>query len=173
MKDLDILWRRILAYIFDCSLILAFAICLGLIVLVAQNYFRFSLYQSAIIGHLIAFFTLTLPALLYFSATESSSKKASFGKRVFGLQVLTIEGRPVSFKRAFSRAIILLLPWEIAHSAIWYGSAKPFLEPPSIGALMMMIVAQGLVLFYLIMAIITPKQSIAERILGIVIVREP
>ena len=171
MKDLDVLWRRVIAYYIDCLFILIFAVCLGGGVLALQKALGITLTQHAGLGHIIAFTTLTLPALLYFALTEISEKQASFAKRFLGLRVQTISGEKASFKKACLRAVILLLPWEIAHTAIWYGSPQPFITPPAIWALCLMIGAQLMLVIYFFMAIASPRRSVAERLTGLEVLR--
>lgn len=62
--------------------------------------------------------TVSLPVWLYFSGYESSPSQATPGKRWLGLRVNSIDGRRISFVRAFLRTIIKLLPFEIAHICI-------------------------------------------------------
>lgn len=171
MKDLDILWRRVIAYYIDCVFIFIFAVCLGGSVFTLQKMLGLRLTQSVMMGHIIAFVTLTLPALLYFAMTESSEKQASFAKRFLKLRVQTLSGQKASFNKALVRAVILLLPWEMAHIAIWYGSPEPFITPPDIWALCLMIGAQLMLVLYFFFALASPRRSIAERLSGLEIVR--
>ncbi len=43
---------------------------------------------------------------LYFAGLESSPWQATLGKRFFGMKVTTVEGRPISFARAFIRFLL-------------------------------------------------------------------
>lgn len=171
MRDIDVLWRRIVAYLFDCTLIAIFAICLGLVVVTLSNVFSLPSIVSAFQGHAIAFLTLTFPALIYFAKTESSIKQASFGKKLLGLKVQNLKGARTNFRQAFFRVIILLFPWELAHIGIWYGAERPFIDQPTNWALAIMIMAQLILVIYLVSAIFSPKAAIHDKIAKLRIVR--
>jgi uncharacterized RDD family membrane protein YckC len=82
-------------------------------------------------GHAIAFFSLTLPVILYFAIAESSRWQATVGKRVLGLRVHTVTSAQVSLGRSLARSTIKFLPWEIAHTAIWHVPGQPFVSMPA------------------------------------------
>ncbi len=63
----------------------------------------------------IGFVSLTLPVVLYFSISESSGHKATFGKRALGLTVIGVAGGIVSFGRSLARSSIKFIPWEFGH----------------------------------------------------------
>jgi uncharacterized RDD family membrane protein YckC len=73
----------------------------------------------------IGFLTMTVPVVLYFSASESSVARASVGKRVFGLIVSGATGGQLSFGTALLRNAIKFAPWEcghtVAHQAVFSG----------------------------------------------------
>ena len=58
---------------------------------------------------------MTLPVVLYFSISESSGHKATFGKRALGLTVIGVAGGIVSFGRSLARSSIKFIPWEFGH----------------------------------------------------------
>jgi uncharacterized RDD family membrane protein YckC len=70
-------------------------------------------------GHLTGFLTLTVPAILYFALCESAPWRATPGKRLLGLRVHAADGGRLSLGRALLRAAVRLLPWELAHFALW------------------------------------------------------
>ncbi|HEX6589128.1 MAG TPA: RDD family protein [Longimicrobiales bacterium] len=72
--------------------------------------------------------TVSLPIWLYFSGYESSPWQATPGKRWLGIRVNSVDGRPVSFVRAFLRTLVKLLPFEIAHICMAL-PANPFVDP--------------------------------------------
>lgn len=171
MKDLEVLWRRIAAYLLDCILIFIFAVTLGIIFVSVTQRLNLTITESPITGQFIGFATLTFPAILYFVTTETSNRQASFGKRLFKLKVQTLNGQKAPINKCFARALILLLPWEVAHTAIWHSAPRPFIDTPSNASLIVMIAAQLIVVMYLFVAIATPKRSVAERIVGLEVVR--
>ena len=72
--------------------------------------------------------TVSLPVWLYFSGYDSSPWQATPGKRWLGMRVNSLDGRPVSFVRAFVRTIVKLLPFEIAHICVAL-PVNPFVDP--------------------------------------------
>lgn len=69
--------------------------------------------------HAWVFAGVTLPVLLYFSLMVSR-RGATLGQSALKLRVLTDgEGRP-PFGRSLLRAAILLLPWELIHTAMFH-----------------------------------------------------
>ena len=71
--------------------------------------------------------TVSLPIWLYFAGYESSPWQATLGKRWLGIRVNSVDGRQVSFLRAFLRTIVKLLPFEIAHVCVAL-PANPFVD---------------------------------------------
>ncbi len=57
-----------------------------------------------IINHYLFLQTLIIPTL-YFSLQESSAYQATFGKRVMGIKVTTLEGRRIPFGHALIRYV--------------------------------------------------------------------
>lgn len=72
--------------------------------------------------------TVSLPIWLYFSGYESSPWQATLGKRWLRIRVSSVDGRPLSFVRAFTRTILKLLPFEIAHICVAL-PVNPFVDP--------------------------------------------
>lgn len=102
--------------------------------------------NSAIAGDILAFVTLVLPVILYFSFQEGSSRQATIGKRRMGLKVIDSQGNRMSFGRALLRSVLKFLPWQLAHTAIFqirYGNDSGNIFGLSI-------VAQLLVIIYLL-----------------------
>lgn len=105
--------------------------------------------------------TVSLPVWLYFSGYESSPWQATIGKRWMGVRVNSLDGRPVSFVRAFLRTIVKLLPFEVAHISVAL-PANPFVDaitgeltipaldsmhPASLAGLLAALLLFGLLLF--------------------------
>jgi uncharacterized RDD family membrane protein YckC len=106
--------KRILAYCIDYLVIMIYAIVLFSIVFITHKILDKPLEQlDPITGNVISFFTLTLPAFLYFFFYESSSKKATLGK-----QWLKIKVENNSKRNIFIRVLFKIIPWEIAHFAL-------------------------------------------------------
>jgi uncharacterized RDD family membrane protein YckC len=117
-------WRRILAFALDYLLTSAYLLVLAaLSVLILSTPlaagFR-ALWANALGAEVSGFFLLTLPVVLYFALFESSSRQATWGKRVLGLRVVDQSGERLALPHSLLRSAIKFLPWEIAHFTIWH-----------------------------------------------------
>src|SRR5690606_28098626 len=65
------------------------------------------------------FLLVTLPIALYFAASESSARQATWGKQKLKLIVSDRAGNRISFWRALGRTLLKFIPWEMAHTLIW------------------------------------------------------
>jgi uncharacterized RDD family membrane protein YckC len=111
----------------------------------------------------VAFFTLILPTILYFSLQESSSRQATYGKRKMGLKVIDRKGRRLSAGRALLRSGLKFLPWQMAHTAvfqIWDGNTSAFLFAVSLLAQIMVI------LFVLTLMMNKQHRTLYDRLAG-------
>lgn len=77
---------------------------------------------------LLGFLVLTLPVILYFAFCESSTGRATWGKRVAGLEVVGLFEPRLSRPRTLVRALVKFLPWELAHGCLWRIEGWP-MEP--------------------------------------------
>ena len=78
-------------------------------------------------GNLVSFSTLLFPVFLYFSISENSKKHSTIGKRKIGLVVRAVNGT-LNLKQVIVRNIVKLLPWQIAHMAMFHvieNNSKP------------------------------------------------
>ncbi|MBI1381654.1 MAG: hypothetical protein GC161_11280 [Planctomycetaceae bacterium] len=64
----------------------------------------------------LGFLTMTLPVTVYFALCESSSMRASLGKRLLGLVVSRESGERLSFASALLRNAGKFVPWELGHT---------------------------------------------------------
>lgn len=111
---------RLLAWGVDCTAILLWAGVLAAVFLGLPQASRTAGFPlGAAEGHWVAFLTLTLPALLYFALSESSPWQGTPGKRLLHLRVEGWDGGRLPLGRALLRGAIRLLPWEVAHFALW------------------------------------------------------
>mgnify|MGYP002397192802 CR=1 FL=1 len=101
--------RRILAFIIDYFIILAYAgILFGVSFLIADPQ-----PLHPIKAQILGFVTLTLPIFLYSFLLEKSSYRATLGKRLMKLSVQYSNSIDVA-----QRNFLKYLPWEIAHTGI-------------------------------------------------------
>lgn len=69
----------------------------------------------------LGFLVLVAPVGFYLYAGESSSAQATWGKAKLGLKVVdAATGAKPTKAQLLVRTVIKLLPWEIAHFAIWH-----------------------------------------------------
>jgi uncharacterized RDD family membrane protein YckC len=127
--------RRLLAFGVDYLLIAGYLVLLAAASLILLDtplrarYIR--LWSNAASAETAGFLLLTLPVLLYFALSESSSWQASLGKRVLGLQVIGNQCQRLDLSHSLLRSGVKFLPWELAHFTIWHfvylrpGSTRP------------------------------------------------
>jgi uncharacterized RDD family membrane protein YckC len=70
-------------------------------------------------SELSAFLFLVLPVILYFAWGESSSWKATLGKRKIHICVVTVSGSRLGFPQSFIRSLLKFIPWELTHACLW------------------------------------------------------
>ncbi|MEM9856914.1 MAG: RDD family protein [Bacteroidota bacterium] len=147
------IFKRIVAYLIDCLIIFFYATLLFTV-----NYLTHQLLgkpfeaHEPIKGHIISFFTMTLPVFLYFFLFEIDRKRrGTLGKQVMKLEVVNN-----STKNVFTRVLLKLLPWEIAHFGMHWSTHyySQGVEAP-IWVWFINILPQILVLLYLISLIYT------------------
>lgn len=96
---------------------------------------------------------MTLPVFLYFLLSEKSTHKATLGKRLFGLEVVSQENDKSAI---FVRNFLKILPWEIAHTGVYhivYSNQQQ--QEVSLWVWCALIIPQIIVLFYFISILAT------------------
>ena len=114
---------RALASVLDLSLVIAWAgvaAVIGLALRLLGVPIDTPVTQDA-----VAFTTLVLPVTLTLVAQESSARQASFGKSRRGLAVVGPGGGRIGPGRALVRTGTKLLPWQVAHTAVFHLIADP------------------------------------------------
>lgn len=157
MKKLLI--KRVLAFGIDYLVIVAYALLLfGITSLFGLTVF------GPIRGQVVGFVTLTLPVFLYFYLNERSTYRATIGKRVMNISVIT--NLQSGNRNVLIRNVLKFLPWEIAHIGVhWivYYSRMEMVTPNWVWAVL--ILPQIVVLGYMISAIIYKgEQSLYDKI---------
>lgn len=66
-------------------------------------------------GQAISFLLMTGPFILYFAISESSARRATFGKRILRLAVVGRSGKPLSLMASLLRNALKFVPWEFGH----------------------------------------------------------
>ncbi len=115
--------QRISAFLLDYLVIALYMIFLVIIsVGLGMGPFRDAfrtMFANPNISEISAFLLLVLPVILYFTLFESSSWKASWGKRKLGLYVIDKHGERLTLPISFVRSILKFLPWELTHACLW------------------------------------------------------
>ena len=150
--SLALFWKRLLAFALDyviISIYLVVLVILGVVVArtPAGPGFR-ALFDNPNSAEATAFLLLVVPVLLYFAIFESSTRQATWGKRVLRLRAMTTSGERAGFLRALWRNALKLLPWELTHACLWRIPGWPFdpQTPP-------LWINVGLVLVWVIVAV--------------------
>lgn len=145
--------KRLKAFGFDYLIIIGYIIVLAgatLAVIKAAGFMGLSLHwpENPFLADLMAFITLILPVILYFTLQECSPKQATWGKKKVGIRVVNTNSGTLTKKQALLRSLVKLLPWQIAHTSIFQMGGFTFasVEPSPI-------VIAGLILVYLIVGI--------------------
>lgn len=164
-------WRRICAYLVDYGLLFGVLIALQLLLYRVGRGFPYSLLQTGMQIELWVWSSISLPAWLYFALSESSPRQATFGKRLLGLRVTTLQGNRIGLGRALLRTVIKLLPWELTHLSLmlpvplWW-DPQPTLRPGIVGVYALMGV-------YLVTLLLNPRrQSVHDLVARTVVVSE-
>jgi uncharacterized RDD family membrane protein YckC len=166
--------RRFLAFTIDYIIISSYLAVLILIsVLVMHDALAQTLFADPVTGQVSGFFFVTLPVILYFSLMESSSWRATPGKRILGLTVVTDSDTRLTRARAFARSVIKFLPWELSHSCLWRipGWPRTPHEPPWIVYVGFALV-WGLLGAYILNAVFSSRhQTLYDRLLCCIVIR--
>jgi len=156
--------HRIFAWTIDFGIIVLYAILLFAVTSLFFDVGQVDL--NPYFGQLIGFLTLTLPVITYSYLTEKSNWKATIGKRVLNLIVLTPEN--TTNKSILIRNLLKYLPWELAHTGVhWIIYFESVGREIPIWTWIILIVPQVLVFVYFISIILSKGLvSVYDRISG-------
>jgi len=161
----SIVIKRLKAFVIDYFIILIYiGLLLGATLLISKILQLKLGNVNPVIGELIAFATLTVPVILYFTLSENGNYAGTIGKRRFGLQIVNKTLTKANIGQLLIRNCIKFLPWELAHFFIYrlyYFTSINKTIPDWV--LTGLIVSQGLVIIYLFCIIfIKNNRSIYE-----------
>ena len=154
--------KRLKAFAYDYLLILVYIVVLaGVnygIILAGGALDKVSpFFASPVVKDAIAFLTLILPVILYFTLQESSPRQGTWGKRKAGIRVVSAQGGRLSKVQAFVRSLIKFLPWQIAHTSIYQiQEIVPGIEPEPFDI-------TGFVLVYVLVGIYIATALISKK----------
>ena len=151
--------KRLIAFGFDYLIICGYIILLTaatIAVVKTAGFMGLSLrwLENPLLADLMAFVTLVLPVILYFTLQESSPKQATWGKRKAGICVVNASGETLTRMQAFVRSLVKFLPWQIGHTCLFQGLAATVM--PSV-------VIVGYVLVYLSVGIYVASALISKK----------
>jgi uncharacterized RDD family membrane protein YckC len=155
--------KRLKAFGFDYLLIVGYIILLAagtMAVIKISGFFGFLLRwpENPLLADLMAFVTLVLPVILYFTLQESSTRQSTWGKRKAVIQVVNISGGRLTRGQAFVRSLVKLLPWQIGHTCLFHIPGWPVAIttiPP--------LVTAGVILVYLLVGIYIASSLISKK----------
>lgn len=120
---------RLLAFALDYLLIAAYATALAAVTFVAAasplRRILAVLLATPASRDAVAFVTIVLPVILYFALQEGSARQGTWGKRKLGLRVTGLDGGQLPLIRAFVRALVKFLPWQLAHTCLFHYPGWP------------------------------------------------
>jgi len=155
--------KRLKAFAFDYIIIFSYILSLIAMTLAVSRISGFlglSLRwpENPILADLIAFITLVLPVILYFTLQESSPKQSTWGKRKAGIRVVNVDGGRLTRGQAFVRSLVKMFPWQIAHTCLFHIPGWPFavttILPAITGGFILLYTLAGI---YIAAALITKK----------------
>ncbi|MFY0630122.1 MAG: RDD family protein [Flavobacteriaceae bacterium] len=153
--------KRVLAFIIDYVVIIAYATCLFLASTFLSSQFDFQLsFDSPFKNQMVSFISLTLPVFLYFFLSERSKSKGTIGKRILKLKV--VGATESSRGNLFLRNFLKFLPWEIAHIGVYQIA---FYNNENIWVWISLILPQVIVIIYVISVFLSKgKQSVYDKL---------
>lgn len=171
--ELAAVWRRIAAFMCDYVVIAVYLVLLSVGFALLPRELVEWLFATPTSGQAVAFVTLTLPVVLYFSGFEASRWGATPGKRMLGLRVTRSDGRRLSVMASLLRSGIKFLPWELAHTAIWRIEGWPQSpEPPTGWPLLLLVVVWVLLGVSVLMLLRSARrQALHDAVAGSVVCR--
>jgi uncharacterized RDD family membrane protein YckC len=162
---------RVGAYAVDAILLfIAIPAILGAVVaLILYLTVGFDWMQNGFLFWLFVFSTVSIPIWLYYSLLESSARQATFGMRLFGLQVTDTDGNRISFGRALLRTVVKLLPFEINHLVMFLPT--PIWYDPNPGFRIGFLVVNALIILYFATMFLTRRrQSVHDLVARTIVV---
>ena len=163
--------RRVGAYLLDVAICAAFV--MGSQFLIRKFVFggaepSFAQDGLAVEGFVLA--TVSLPVWLYFIVFEAGARHATPGKRIFSLEVASLEDEPITLWRIIVRTLVKLLPWELTHVALLFPTPL-WVDPNAALVRPLFMLSTFLVGSWLVTAMIHPKQQGVHDVMVRTIVR--
>lgn len=113
---MNLLFRRVVAYLVDVSIGFLLAMIPQLIIANLTG-FQASI-QSGYLMELWVLLTISSVVWAYFIIGEMSAAQATIGKRVMRIQLISDDDDKPTIRQVISRTALKLLPWEMTHIAV-------------------------------------------------------
>ncbi|MGQ1891792.1 RDD family protein [Thermophagus sp. OGC60D27] len=164
--------ERTLAYFIDCFI--AFAVVMLMIQWAILSHIRefFGItdmwFQSSINMQLYVLTSISIPVWIYFAYFDSKKANGTFGKRIFKLEVRDNKNQKIGFGKSLFRAILKLLPWEIAHMGVIFPTPIYYENEPAVRIVSYV----GLLLFAIYVISIwtdSRKRTIYDQVIGTIV----
>ncbi|VAW30843.1 hypothetical protein MNBD_CHLOROFLEXI01-4120 [hydrothermal vent metagenome] len=173
--DSQLIFRRVTAYFIDITLLMIAVqgFQWGLSALTGGSPFKnMAALNNGWLIYGWLFLTISLPIWFYFALSEHSSRQATLGKRLMGLQVVSLTGEKASWGQLFGRIALKFLPWEIFHLTLML--PVPIMSDPNPTFRPGFIIGFALLMFYsLVMFQTDRQQSIHDLVTQTVVVKRP
>lgn len=163
--------RRLTAYIVDIGVAFIALLALQAVLYPVNPLLRGSASMSSIMLHGWVTLTVTIPVMIFFAVSWSSSSGATPGMRLLSIQVRSVSSQPVPFSRALLRSFILLVPFEVNHAVLFY--PEPIWDAASAGFRSGFIGVYALLLVYLAATLWTPMRQGPHDLAANTIVSKP
>lgn len=162
---------RLKAFLFDYLLILAYMLVLAVFSMFLIPSIQQLFTGSPASAQLAGFLMITLPVSLYFTLADSRIGGGSFGKRITGIRVMDLDGRPLAVLHSAVRTALKFVPWELSHFLVyrlmWLGD-----DPVPIGYMILGGLIYALIGAYIAVPFFTKKkQSVYDLAIRTEVVR--
>ncbi len=174
--DSQLIFRRVAAYFIDMTLLIIWVqgFQWGLFAL-TDGGFPFENMVALNNGWIIygwLFLTVSLPIWFYFALSEHAKWQATLGKRLMGLQVVSVTGGKASWRQLFGRIGLKLLVWETFHLTLML--PVPIMSEPNPAFRSGFIIGFVMLLLYVLVMLRTDRQqSIHDLIAHTLVVKRP
>lgn len=148
--------RRLAAYVADAGYAFV-AIALLQLSLRSVNPLLASPNLDGFTIHRWVFLTVTVPLVAYFALAFGGPNGATMGMRWMHIRVRGLDSVAVPWSRAFARALVLLIPFELNHIVLFY--PRPITSDPHPGFRIGFVVVWAAVGLYLFVAWRSPLRQ--------------
>lgn len=163
-------WARLAAYALDIVLLFIGIMVTQLLLKPVNPLFGRWKGGAAWRHHLWTGVTVSLPILIYFALCFSSVWQATIGMKILGIHVSAVGLTEVGSGRALLRSLVMLIPFEVNHIAMFYPT--PIWSDPKPGFRWGFLLVSVLIAIYLGTIFLTQQhQSIHDLVANTIVLR--